>query len=55
MSGAIRISGVDIRTVDPEALRNRIGVLFQDFASYELSIRENVVLGRPIDRPDDDR
>jgi ATP-binding cassette subfamily B protein len=29
----------------PEALRSRIGVLFQDYASYELTVRENVVMG----------
>ena len=43
----MRVGGVDLRDVDPEALRNRIGVLFQDYASYELSVRENVVMGRP--------
>ena len=53
--GAVRVGGVDVRAVDPEILRNRIGVLFQDYASYELSIRENVVMGRPGGRVDDDR
>jgi ATP-binding cassette subfamily B protein len=51
--GAIRIDGIDLKDVDPEALRSRFGVLFQDFASYELSVRENVVMGRP-DQPVDD-
>jgi ATP-binding cassette, subfamily B, bacterial len=46
---------VDISQVDPEALRSRIGVLFQDYASYELSVRENVMMGRPDERPDDAR
>jgi ATP-binding cassette subfamily B protein len=36
-------------------LRNRIGVLFQDYASYELSVRENVIMGRPAAPIDDDR
>jgi ATP-binding cassette subfamily B protein len=45
--GAVRMGGVNLKDVDPEALRNRIGVLFQDYASYELSVRENVVMGRP--------
>lgn len=44
--GAIRLGGVDLRTAEPEAIRARIGVLFQDFAAYELSVRENVALGR---------
>jgi ATP-binding cassette subfamily B protein len=53
--GSIRIGGVDISQVDPEALRSRIGVLFQDYASYELSVRENVMMGRPDKQPDDAR
>jgi len=46
-SGSIRIGGVDIKNTDPEELRNRIGVLFQDYANYELTVRENVTMGRP--------
>ena len=46
-AGRIRVGGVDLQEVDPEKLRSRIGVLFQDYASYEFSVRENVVMGRP--------
>jgi ATP-binding cassette subfamily B protein len=53
--GSVRVGGVDLKDLDPEALRNRIGVLFQDYASYELSVRENVVMGRPDGDVDDDR
>jgi ATP-binding cassette subfamily B protein len=53
--GSVRVGGVDVRDLDPETLRSRIGVLFQDYASYELSIRENVVMGRPDDKVDDER
>jgi ATP-binding cassette subfamily B protein len=53
--GTVRVGGVDVRDLDPEVLRNRIGVLFQDYASYELSVRENVVMGRPGGKVDDDR
>ncbi len=53
--GAVRVGGVDVRDLDPEILRSRIGVLFQDYASYELSIRENVVIGRPEGHPDEER
>jgi ATP-binding cassette, subfamily B, bacterial len=48
--GSIRVGGVDLREVDPEDLRGRVGVLFQAYASYELSVRENVVMGRPHGR-----
>ena len=54
-SGSVRVGGVDLKEMDPEALRNRIGVLFQDYASYELTIRENVVMGRPDVTVDDER
>jgi len=53
--GAIRVGGADLRELDPEALRSRIGVLFQDYASYELSVRENVQMGRPGQIGDDKR
>ena len=53
-NGAVRLGGADLRELDPETLRSRIGVLFQDYATYELSVRENVQMGRP-GRIDDDR
>ena len=51
--GAIRVGGADLRELDPESWRSRIGVLFQDFASYEFSVRENVQMGRPGQIADD--
>ena len=45
--GSISIGGVNVKNTDPEELRNRIGVLFQDYANYELTVRENVTMGRP--------
>jgi len=54
-AGTVRVGGVDLTDVDPEALRSRIGVLFQDYASYEFSVRENVVMGRPDGPVDDGR
>ena len=53
--GAVRVSGVNLKDVDPEALRSRVGVLFQDYATYELSVRENVMMGRPDGQVDDQR
>ncbi|MGB8194033.1 MAG: ABC transporter ATP-binding protein [Chitinophagaceae bacterium] len=51
--GSVSISGIDVKEMDPETLRSRIGVLFQDFANYELSVRENVAMGRPNGQPND--
>jgi ATP-binding cassette, subfamily B, bacterial len=53
--GSVRVGGVDVKEMDPDALRGRIGVLFQDYTNYELSIRENVVMGRPDGKVDDER
>jgi len=53
--GAVRINGVDVKEMDPDDLRNRIGVLFQDYASYELTVRENVLMGRPNGINDDSK
>jgi len=51
--GSIKVGGVDVRDMDPHELRNRIGVLFQDYANYELTVRENVLMGRPNGVTDD--
>jgi len=51
--GSIKVDGIDVRDIDPQELRNRIGVLFQDYTNYELSVRENVMMGRPNGTPDE--
>jgi ABC-type Fe3+/spermidine/putrescine transport system ATPase subunit len=40
-SGCVRLGGVDLRELDPVALRERIGVLLQDFARFQLTVREH--------------
>jgi len=53
--GSVKVGGIDVKEMDPEDLRNRIGVLFQDYATYELSVRENVLMGRPNGINDDSK
>ncbi len=53
--GSVRVGGVDIKELDPLDLRSRMGVLFQDYASYELSVKENVLMGRPDGQVDDEK
>ena len=53
--GAIKVGDIDVKDMDPKDLRNRIGVLFQDYATYELTVRENVVMGRPNGMTNDER
>jgi ATP-binding cassette subfamily B protein len=44
--GTILIDGVDIRELDPVELRQKIGVIFQDFVRYHLPASENIGFGR---------
>jgi ATP-binding cassette subfamily B protein len=43
--GEILWDGIDIRHFDPQELRHRIGVTFQDFIHYDLTAYENIGLG----------
>jgi len=44
-AGRITLDGLDLRDWDELALRERIGVIFQDFARYQLLVGENVGAG----------
>jgi ATP-binding cassette subfamily B protein len=44
-SGQILLDGVDLRDYDVEDLRREIGVIFQDFMRYDLTVRENITMG----------
>jgi ATP-binding cassette subfamily B protein len=43
--GQIVWDGTDIREFEPTMLRQRIGVIFQDYMRYDLTIQENIGLG----------
>jgi ATP-binding cassette subfamily B protein len=44
-SGRILLDGLDLSEWDPETLRRRVGVIFQDFVRYQLLVGENVGAG----------
>ena len=44
-SGRILLDGTDLRDWDESTLRQRIGVIFQDFARYQMRVGENVGVG----------
>lgn len=44
-SGRITLDGLDLQEWDLAALRRRIGVIFQDFARYQLTVGENIGAG----------
>ena len=43
--GAILYGGIDLRDMEARDLRDRIGVLFQDFVRYHWTARENIGVG----------
>jgi ATP-binding cassette subfamily B protein len=45
--GRILVDGVDLRELDPVTWRQRVGVLFQDFGRYQLTVAENIWIGDP--------
>ncbi|TMF76015.1 MAG: ABC transporter ATP-binding protein [Chloroflexi bacterium] len=51
-SGEVLWDGVDAATRDPRWVYERVAVLFQDFARFMLTARENIGLGR-VERIDD--
>jgi ATP-binding cassette subfamily B protein len=44
--GQILLDGIDLRDYSIEDLHREIGVIFQDFMRYEMTARENIVVGR---------
>lgn len=51
--GQILLDGVDLRDYDLTQLRERVGVIFQDFVQYQATARENIGFGQ-IDKLDDE-
>ena len=46
-SGCVRIGGVDIRQLDPAAVRARIALVAQDSTLFHGTVEENLRMGRP--------
>jgi ATP-binding cassette subfamily B protein len=45
-AGQILLDGIDLRDYSIEDLHHEIGVIFQDFMRYEMTARENIIVGR---------
>ena len=54
-SGQILLDGLDLQEWDIEVLRQRIGVIFQDFVRYHFTVGENVGVGDVNHLEDDTR
>lgn len=51
--GRMMVDGTDVREWDLEALRRRIGVIFQDFVRYQFVVGENIGVG-DVERIEDE-
>lgn len=54
-SGRITLDGRDILGFDPDAYRRRFSVVFQNFSSYAMTVRQNVAAADIAGLQDDDR
>ncbi len=54
-NGTIALDGTDLRQFETAALRRQISVIFQDYAKYHLTARENIWLGNTALAPDHER
>src|SRR5580698_10309297 len=48
--GQILLDGIDLREYDVEDLWKQIGVIFQDFTRYEMTVSENIAVGQIEER-----
>ena len=46
-SGAVRLDGVDLRTINQESWRRQLGVVFQENILFRATLAENLRLGAP--------
>lgn len=53
--GRITYQGLDLADWEPRALRDRIGVIFQDFNRYQLKVGENIGVGDVAAIDDEER
>ena len=53
--GSVRIGGVDLRHVDPEALRRSVSIVFQESFLFSTNIAENIALDAPVETVDVER
>jgi ATP-binding cassette, subfamily B, bacterial len=45
--GCIRVDGHDVRSLDIDSLRSRVGVVFQESFLFAATVAENIAFGRP--------
>ncbi|WP_207641435.1 ABC transporter ATP-binding protein [Clostridium beijerinckii] len=43
--GEILINGINLKEINKTTYKNRLSVLFQDYVKYEMTLKENIILG----------
>jgi len=43
--GRILLDGIDLKEYDPEELRGQIGIIFQDYLRYQMTVAQNIAVG----------
>ncbi len=54
-AGKITVDGIDLRSFETTALRREIGIIFQDYVQYQMTVRENIWMGNTRLAPDDEK
>ncbi|MRR16658.1 MAG: ABC transporter ATP-binding protein [Deltaproteobacteria bacterium] len=54
-AGKIMVDGTDLRHFETNALRREIGIIFQDYVQYQMTVRENIWMGNTRLAPDDEK
>ncbi|MDP7253445.1 MAG: ABC transporter ATP-binding protein [Planctomycetota bacterium] len=53
-SGSIHLNGINLQEVELQALRAKIGVVFQEHILFNASLRKNLLIGVPENHPAED-
>ncbi|GGA89310.1 ABC transporter ATP-binding protein [Puia dinghuensis] len=50
--GRILLDGVDLREYDPDEVRRQVGVIFQDYLRYQMTMAQNIAVGNILHKED---
>ncbi|WP_314208265.1 ABC transporter ATP-binding protein [Vagococcus salmoninarum] len=52
-SGTIKVNGIDLKEIDLASYWEKVGVLFQDYTKYEMTLKENIIFKNDISKNKD--
>lgn len=51
-SGAVTFDNINIKDIDPETMHKNIGIIFQDYSKYDMTVTENIKFGNVFEDHD---